>query len=248
MTRFFENKTTKIILLMLGIIMIFNGILGATLENLSLGVILTFVFGLCLILCGLCPNLKIFVVTKSIVLFIFVILLSYSIFVYVYGGNDTVTYNEDAVIVLGTVVIGDQPSTDLKNRLDSTISYHQNNPEAIVIITGGQGTDENDTEASVMYKYLINAGLPSESIIIEDKATSTVENFQYSSEIIKSMDISSPTIAYISNDFHLFRAGIIAKNAGFEKANHYHGKTPWHMVIPNGLRESIVTIKMWLID
>lgn len=248
MTKFFENRKVKIALLILGILLILNGLIATIFESLSLGVILTFVFGACMLLCGLCPNAKALVILKSFILVVFVLLMAYSVFVYAYGGNDNVTYKEDAVIVLGTVVIGDQPSTDLKNRLDATIDYHKQNPNALIIVTGGQGTDENDTEASVMHRYLVNAGLPKDKIIMEDRATSTVENFGYSKEILKSKDFDNPNIAYISNDFHLFRAGILAKNAGYENITHYHGITPWHMIIPNGLRESIVTIKMWLID
>ena len=248
MTNFFENKKIKMALLIIGIILILNGVLAMVFESLSLGVILTFAFGACMLLCGLCPNAKSLVILKTFILVVFVLLMAYSGFVYAYGSNDNVTYEEDAVIVLGTVVIGDQPSTDLKNRLDATIDYHNQNPNALIIVTGGQGTDENDTEASVMHKYLVEKGLPEDQIIMEDRATSTVENFKYSKEILKSKGFENPKIAYISNDFHLFRAGILAKNAGFEKSTHYHGITPWHMIIPNGLRESIVTIKMWLID
>ena len=201
-----------------------------------------------MLLCGLCPNAKSLVILKTFILVVFVLLMAYSGFVYAYGSNDNVTYEEDAVIVLGTVVIGDQPSTDLKNRLDATIDYQNQNPNALIIVTGGQGTDENDTEASVMHKYLVEKGLPEDQIIMEDRATSTVENFGFSKEILTSKGFESPKIAYISNDFHLFRAGILAKNAGFEKSTHYHGITPWHMIIPNGLRESIATIKMLFLD
>ena len=246
MTNFFENNIAKAILLVLGILLIVNGILGVALESLSLGVILTFAFGLCLILCSLCCNPKVIVTTKSIILFIFIALMAYSIFVYVHGGNDNVTYKEDAVIVLGTVVIGDQPSTDLKNRLDATLEYHENNPDALIIVTGGQATDENDSEASVMFKYLTNAGISADKIVMEDRATSTIENFQYASELMGDRGVSNPRIAYISNDFHIFRAGMIARDAGFEQATHYHGKTPWHMIVPNGLRESVVTIRHFI--
>ena len=82
MTNFFESKIAKAILLVLGILLIVNGILGVALESLSLGVILTFAFGLCLILCSLCCNPKVIVITKSIILFIFIALMAYSIFVY----------------------------------------------------------------------------------------------------------------------------------------------------------------------
>ena len=53
---------------------------------------------------------------------------------------------------------------------------------------------------------------------------------------------SDPKVAYIGNDFHIFRAGILANEAGINDATHYHGNTPWYMIIPNGLRESVVTI------
>ena len=248
MIRFFENVKTRTLLLVLGTLLLINGIISTILESTSLGVILTIFFGICLLVCGFFKNTKAIVIIKSFILMLLVLLISYSIFIYAYGTNDTATYNEDAVVVLGTVVIGDKPSTDLKNRLDATIKYHKENPNALIIVTGGQGTDENDTEASVMFKDLINAGLPKEMIIMEGKATSTAENFDYSKEILNSKGFDVPKITYISNDFHLFRAGALAKNSGFVNATHYHGKTPWHMVIPNGLRESIVTIKMWLID
>ena len=176
--------------------------------------------------------------------------MAYSIFVYAYGSNDNVTYDEDAVIVLGTTVNGDQPSKDLKNRLDAAIEYHEQNPDAYIIVTGGQGTEENDTEASVMATYLVNARLPEEKVIKEDRATSTVENFEYSAMILDKLHLShgDAQIAYITNDFHIFRAGILAKNAGLDNITHYHGNTPWYMVVPNGIRESVVTVKMWLID
>lgn len=99
-----------------------------------------------------------------------------------------------------------------------------------------------------MKKYLVEAGISEDKVIMEDLATSTVENFKYSTQIIKTTLGDQAQVAYISNDFHIFRAGILAKNAGIENATHYHGNTPWYMMIPNGLRESIVTAKMWLID
>ena len=189
-------------------------------------------------------------VLKTLVFAIFILLMAYSIFVYSYGSTDNVTYGEDAVIVLGTTVNGDQPSKDLINRLDAAIEYHEQNPDAYIIVTGGQGTEENDTEASVMATYLVNDGLPEEKVIKEDRATSTVENFEYSAMILDKLHLShgDAQIAYITNDFHIFRAGILAKNAGLDNITHYHGNTPWYMVVPNGIRESVVTVKMWLID
>lgn len=235
------------------ILLFINGIIAIVLGSLNLGVILMMAFAILFYIFGFeskILNTRPAKVLKSLVFAIFILLMAYSIFVYAYGSNDNVTYDEDAVIVLGTTVNGDQPSKDLKNRLDAAIEYHEQNPDAYIIVTGGQGTEENDTEASVMATYLVNARLPEEKVIKEDRATSTVENFEYSAMILDKLHLShgDAQIAYITNDFHIFRAGILAKNAGLDRITHYHGDTPWYMVVPNGIRESVVTVKMWLID
>ena len=235
------------------ILMFINGIIAIVIGSLNLGVILMMAFAVLFYISGFegkILNTKPVKVFKALIFVIFILLMAYSIFVYAYGSNDNVTYEEDAVIVLGTTVNGDQPSKDLKSRLDTAIKYYEQNPDAYIIVTGGQGTEENDTEASVMEAYLLNAGLPKDKIIKEDRATSTVENFEYSAMILDKLQLphGDAQIAYITNDFHIFRAGILANNAGFENTAHYHGDTPWYMVIPNGIRESVVTVKMWLID
>lgn len=264
MTSFIKNKKVRIVFLILGVILLINGVLATVLASLTLGVILTYAVGLLLILLGLHIDVlssRPGIIVKTMLLAIIVLLFLYSTFVYIYGGNDNVTYEEDAVIVLGTTVNGDQPSSDLKSRLDAALEYHKQNSDAIIIVTGGQGTEENDTEASVMAKYLVDAGLPSDIIKKESRATSTAENFEYSAEILENLRLSesadesshdtpknASNVAYITNDFHIFRAGILAKDDGFDDLTHIHGDTPWYMVVPNGFRETVVTAKMWLID
>ena len=246
-----EKKLLKLLFIILGIVLLINGIIATHFSGMGLGVILTYIFALVLIVNFISiqfMNKRSVSFVCYLSLFIFVLMLVYSGFVYSYGKDDTVTYKEDAVIVLGTTVIGNQPCADLEKRLEATIEYNKENPEALIIVTGGQGTDENKSEAYVMNKYLSNAGINKSQIIMEDKATSTVENFKYSIEILNREIGSDPKVAYISNDFHIFRAGILANEAGINDATHYHGNTPWYMIIPNGLRESVVTIKMWLID
>ena len=245
------KKLAKLLFLILGLALFINGIIATHFSGMGLGVILTYIFALVLILNFISiqfMNKRFVTFVCHLILFIFVLMLVYSGFVYTYGKDDTVTYKEDAVIVLGTTVLGDQPCADLEKRLEATIEYNKKNPDALIIVTGGQGTDENKSEAYVMNKYLSNAGINKSQIIMEDKATSTVENFKYSAEILNREIGSEPKVAYISNDFHIFRAGILANEADINDATHYHGDTPCYMIIPNGLRESVVTIKMWLID
>ena len=65
-----------------------------------------------------------------------------------------------------------------------------------------------------MYRYLVAAGIPESRIIQEDQATSTAENLQYS---LALMDRDETTrIGVLSSEYHLFRAGLMAKDQGFD--------------------------------
>ena len=51
-------------------------------------------------------------------------------------------------------------------------------------MSGGQGPDEDRTEASVMHDYLEQHGIDATRIIIEDQSTSTYENLVFSKELL----------------------------------------------------------------
>lgn len=89
----------------------------------------------------------------------------------VYGVRDTVTYEEQAVIVLGAGIKGNQVSRTLQLRLDKTIEYAQKNPNALIVVSGGQGPQETVTEACAMEKYLLENGIRAERILKEEQAT-----------------------------------------------------------------------------
>ena len=108
--------------------------------------------------------------------------------VYSFGFTDTVTYKEDAVIVLGAGLRGENLSLILRNRLDAAVEYYNENPEAVIVVSGGQGPDEDIPEAEAMERYLYEQGVPLNKIIKEDKSTSTEENFKFSKELLETYD------------------------------------------------------------
>ena len=67
-------------------------------------------------------------------------------------------------------------------------------------------------------------GIDKSRLLIEDKSTSTRENFKYSKEIIEKNGIKSKKITIITNDFHECRASEFAKQNGF-KPLRYPSKT-----------------------
>ena len=92
----------------------------------------------------------------------------------------------DYLIVLGAAVYKDQPSLTLVRRLEGTKAYLDEHPETVAIVSGGMGKGETITEAQAMHDWLIAHGVAPERVIMEPKATSTMENLKYSFDIIRA--------------------------------------------------------------
>lgn len=113
------------------------------------------------------------------------------------------------VVVLGCRAYGSRPSIMLASRLDAAYEYLTEHPDAICIVSGGQGPDESMPEAECMYLYLTEKGIAPERIYMEDKSTSTRENLLFSQEIIEAEGLN-PEIAIVTNEYHEYRAGMVA--------------------------------------
>ena len=112
---------------------------------------------------------------------------------------------------MGAQVREDGPSAVLKYRLDAAADYLQENENTLCIVTGGKGEGEPSTEGDGMRKYLLQQGIAPERIIVEDRARNTVQNIQFSSQLMTSPD--APT-ALVTNNFHVTRAMALARKQG----------------------------------
>lgn len=124
-------------------------------------------------------------------------------------------FDADYLIVLGAAVHGDTPSLSLVERLEAAKDYLIKHPDTVVIVSGGQGSGENVSEARAMYEWLYANGIDPTRIIMEDKASSTYENLKFSREIINELS-DDATVAVVSSEYHLCRAKLIAKTLGME--------------------------------
>ena len=139
------------------------------------------------------------------------------------------------LIVLGAGVNGTVPSLSLRERLDAAYDYLQEYPHTICVVSGGQGSGEDITEAECMYRYLTGKGIAPERIVQEDQATSTQENLVYSLELINPE--ATQSVGILSSEYHLFRAGLLAKECGITTLG-IPARTSWVALrINNYLRE-----------
>ncbi|MCC3869403.1 YdcF family protein [Terrisporobacter mayombei] len=144
------------------------------------------------------------------------ILLQGAIIINMYKTNDANSINHmDTMIILGAKVNKDGVSKTLKQRLDKAIEYYNQNKDINIIVSGGKGEDEVMTEASAMKNYLVKNGVDEDNIILENKATTTLENIMFSKEIMKDLNLGNKALI-VTSDYHLFRGRFIASILGMD--------------------------------
>ena len=118
--------------------------------------------------------------------------------------------SEYAVVLGAAVKETGGPSRIMGNRLKAAMEFMEKNPHAMVILSGGQGGDEPETEAKCMYDTLLGMGADESRLLMEDQSHTTRENLLNSYAIIESMGGTKKPIALITSEFHQRRADYIA--------------------------------------
>ncbi len=129
-------------------------------------------------------------------------------------GHLTKPVPSDTIIVLGAKLIGDQPSTMLRLRLDEAINLYNQGFAPTIIVSGAQGLDEITTEATVMRHYLIANSIPAEKIYLEDKSYNTHQNLLNAKNIMREHGFRHAII--VSNASHIRRSLVLAQQLGIE--------------------------------
>lgn len=125
--------------------------------------------------------------------------------------------NPDYLLILGAGLWGNQPSTILLDRLNTSLELIKSlPPQTKILVSGGQGPGETISEAECIKRYLTARGIAKNRIVKEERSTSTLENMQFSYKIIAA-DIPPQTakVTIVTNTFHMFRAKMLAKRTGF---------------------------------
>ncbi|MBQ9167090.1 MAG: YdcF family protein [Oscillospiraceae bacterium] len=160
-----------------------------------------------------CPRLAFWlrwVLTVCICLVILAGLLTYGV---IYRASYGEPHSEcHYMVVLGAGVNGTVPSLSLQERLDAAYEYLTEFPDTICVVSGCQGSGEDISEAQCMYNELVEMGIDPSRVWMEDQATNTRENLQYSLDLIESRTGSRPEkIGIVSSEYHLFRACLFAQ-------------------------------------
>lgn len=174
-------------------------------------------------------------IVAAYVAFLFVSLLLYSI---VYGSIGRRS-GFDAVVVLGAGLIGDRVPPLLASRLDRGLHLYRREVESgrtpLLVVSGGRGPDEKVSEAAAMRDYLLRRDVPDDLIVVEDRATTTEQNLQYSAELLAGRGWSGRAVA-VTNNFHVFRAAVLARRLRL-RMQIIGARTAWYFLPSAFLRE-----------
>ncbi|PYY46152.1 YdcF family protein [Curtobacterium sp. MCBD17_023] len=134
-------------------------------------------------------------------------------------GHVRVSEQAEALVVLGCGLVHGQVSPMLRSRLDRAVEVFRRSDAAgrtpVVVASGGQGADEDRTEADAMAEYLVGHGLPADLVLREPRSRNTRENLRFSSAVLQDAGVDGRTLV-VTNDYHVMRTAITARRTGLD--------------------------------
>lgn len=142
-----------------------------------------------------------------LVLLGFAVLVFGALEIYIAAHDDTrIVGQPQTMVIFGCKVETWGPSVLLQDRLDTALDYLKDHPDMTVVVTGGKGDDEHQSEARCMYDYLTAHGANGDNILMEDQARNTWQNVNNTLALLtrEGRDITGDVLL-VSSGFHLSR-------------------------------------------
>jgi uncharacterized SAM-binding protein YcdF (DUF218 family) len=117
----------------------------------------------------------------------------------------------DAIVVLGAAQYNGRPSPVLKARLDHAAELYRAGLAPAVVVTGGIGSGDRMSEATVGHRYLRSLAIPDSAIIVRPDGRTTDESMRSVAEWMHERDVSRALL--VSDPFHMARLQIEAHRA-----------------------------------
>ncbi len=148
--------------------------------------------------------------------------------------------NADYIVVLGSGINGTRVTPLLAARIEKGIDLLSYNPNAVLIMSGGQGPGEDIPESEAMAAYAVDKGVDKERIVVETQSVSTQENLLFSRKLMRK---EKPKIVIVTTAYHVFRALLLAKQQAI-KCVGFGAKTKWYFTLNAWLREFVGYLQM----
>ncbi|MGA1076766.1 MAG: YdcF family protein [Ilumatobacteraceae bacterium] len=120
----------------------------------------------------------------------------------------------DAIVVMGAAQYDGRPSPQLAARLDHVVTLWSEGVAPVGVVTGGRRPGDRFTEAEASSRYLVDAGVPVDSIVEVGAGASTFESVAAARPLMEDLGIGS--VAMVTDPYHALRARLILSDAGVE--------------------------------
>ena len=140
----------------------------------------------------------------------------------------------DILLVLGCRVRGEEAEETLMLRIEKAAEFLKENRNTVAVACGGiVHKDQFKSEAAVIKDELIKRGVDQSRIILEDKSKTTAQNFINAQKLT---DFEGKNVAFLSSEFHLMRASLIAKRCSVQ-CKTVAAPSPKKLKLKNYIRE-----------
>jgi len=157
--------------------------------------------------------------------------------------------NEDLTpdygLLLGCALQDGRPTPELVRRCRMALLWLEDNPEQILIVSGGDPAGQGVTEAAVMTQWLTEHGADPNRIAPEPQAKDTRQNLQFSKKLAQSMGLGTDTVLIITSEYHQTRAQYLAEAQG-QKTVGLSCRTPYSTRLQASVREVYAFAKAFL--
>lgn len=118
----------------------------------------------------------------------------------------------DAIIVMGAAQYRGRPSPVLRARLDHAIGLFAQGYAPRLVLTGGIAEGDTASEAAVSRAYVLRAGVPDSSLLLENDGRTTSQSMRAVAQLLQARGMEGVVI--VSDPFHVFRASVLARRHG----------------------------------
>lgn len=109
----------------------------------------------------------------------------------------------DAIVVLGAAQYNGRPSPVLRARLDHALMLYQERLAPVIVVTGGVGTGEALSEASVSHRYLKARAVPDADVVDRPEGRTTEASIASVASWAREHGVRH--VLLVSDPFHMAR-------------------------------------------
>lgn len=118
----------------------------------------------------------------------------------------------DAIVVLGAAQYNGRPSPVLRARLDHAFDLYKAGLAPSIVVTGGIGSGDRVSEATVGHRYLRSLNVPDSAIVVRPDGRTTWESMQSVREWMHERELRRMLL--VSDPFHMARLRLEARRPG----------------------------------